>query len=478
MKISARIFLGYFFIVGIGVYFLLYTFMAELRPGVRQSMEEMMVDTANLLAEIVQQDISENRINTAAFTSSMQRFLNRQFNAKIWGKTKTDTGLRVYITNDKGIVIYDSNGTDIGKDYSQWRDVYLTLRGEYGARSTPTDPDDSSSTVMHVSAPIMHNNRIIGALTVAKPNISVQPFIEISRKKITRYSLFVLIASVAIGLLFALWFTNSIRKLVKYANMASAGKNIALPKISEGELSQLGTAIDKMRRELEGKDYVERYIHTLTHEMKSPLSAIKGATELLHEDMPDEKRKRFLDNVLNETERLQDFIARMLDLVSVEKRQSLQDIETIKLFALCQEIHESKYAELTQKSLKLDINIADSIHLQAERFLLKQSLVNLLNNAIAFSPNGSKIIIAARSNNGYCHISISDNGPGVPGYALKKVYDRFYSLEQPDSGKKSSGLGLSFVREVATLHHGRVEVKNRRSGGLQASLILPTIQNT
>jgi two-component system sensor histidine kinase CreC len=74
---------------------------------------------------------------------------------------------------------------------------------------------------------------------------------------------------------------------------------------------------------------------------------------------------------------------------------------------------------------------------------------------------------------GMAEIVIADSGPGIPAYALEKVFERFYSLPRPDTGRKSSGLGLPFVREVAALHGGEVSLENRPKGGVQATLLLP-----
>lgn len=474
MKISVRIFLGYFLIVGLAAYFLLTTFMAQFRPGMRQSMEEAMVDTANLLAEIVEPEVVNGSIGgDGGFAGSMRDFRRRTFNATIWGLKKTDPGMRVYITDAGGIVIYDSEGLDVGADYSAWRDVHLTLRGEYGARSTLAKPGDTLSTVMYVAAPIRNNGEIVGALTVAKPNISVQPFIEISREKMTRISLLLVSASLLVGLFFAYWFTGSIRKLAHYAQKVSRGERASLPKITERELAELGGAIERMRRELEGKDYVEHYIHTLTHEMKSPLSAIKGAAELLREDMPLAERGRFLQNILSETGRLQDLVSRMLDLAMIEKRQSLQDVQTVELAALVREVLASKAAEIKNKSLTVKTDVEDSLRVRGERFLLKQALLNLVDNAIDFSEAGGALEIRGRESEGRCEIDIIDSGPGIPPYAEERVFERFYSLPRPGGGKKSTGLGLSFVREVAILHRGDITLTNRPEGGLAARLTLP-----
>jgi two-component system, OmpR family, sensor histidine kinase CreC len=473
LKVSVRIFLGYFLIVGLAAYFLLNTFIAQLRPGMRQSMEEAMVDIANLLAEVVEREVIDGSVGTGEFARNMRDFQDRRLNADIWNLKKSDPNLRVYVTDDKGIVIYDSDGRDLGADYSRWRDVHLTLRGEYGARSTLSDPGDELSTVMHVAAPVRQGDRIVGVLTVAKPNISLQPFLEISEQKMTRISLLLVAASLLVGLFFAWWFTHSIRLLAQYARKVGRGERAALPAIHESELAELGNAMERMRQELEGKGYVENYIHTLTHEMKTPLSAIKGAAELLQERMPPAEREKFLRNILGEAGRLQDLVSRMLDLALIEKRQSLQDIETIDLQELVREVASVKAAETRTRKLRIDIGVPGGLAVRGERFLLRQALLNLLDNAIDFSGSGGTIVISGQETDGNCEVRISDEGPGIPEYARERVFERFYSLPRPDSGRKSTGLGLSFGREVALLHHGSVLLENLPRSGLSARLILP-----
>lgn len=454
-------------------YFLLNTFIAQLRPGMRQSMEEVMVDIANLLAEVVEREVLDGSAGDGEFSRNMRDFLQRRLNADIWSLKKSEPNMRVYVTDRGGVVIYDSDGRDLGADYSRWRDVYLTLRGEYGARSTLSDPDDELSTVMHVAAPIRQGDRIVGVLTVAKPNLSLQPFLEISEQKMTRISLLLVAASLLVGLFFAWWFTHSIRSLAQYARKVGRGERAALPEIHESELSELGNAMERMRQELEGKGYVENYIHTLTHEMKSPLSAIRGAAELLQEEMPPGEREKFLHNILDEAGRLQDLVSRMLDLAVVEKRQSPQDIEILSLDSLVDETVSSKAAEIRARSLRISTDLSPALVVRGERFLLRQALLNLLDNAIAFSGAGGEILIRGRARDGNCRIEIIDGGPGVPEYARERVFERFYSLPRPDSGRKSTGLGLSFVREVAALHGGSVSLENLPQGGLAARLVLP-----
>jgi two-component system, OmpR family, sensor histidine kinase CreC len=95
---------------------------------------------------------------------------------------------------------------------------------------------------------------------------------------------------------------------------------------------------------------------------------------------------------------------------------------------------------------------------------------NLIDNAIAFSPAGSCVEVSVSSAGGTVAIEVADRGPGIPAYASDRVFERFYSLPRPSSGVRSSGLGLPFVAEVATLHRGGVTLRNRDGGGAVAEL--------
>jgi two-component system sensor histidine kinase CreC len=486
MKLSHRIFLGYFIIVALAGYFLLKSVQDELRPAVRQSMEETMVDTANLLAEVVAKEVTKvvakevtagTLMSTSNFAEAMNRYLARRPSAVIWSLKKNTSSYRVYITDADGMVLYDSGGDQtVGKDYSQWNDVYLTLRGEYGARSTPSDPEDESTSVMYIAAPIMSGDTIIGVLTVSKANISVLPFIELSQRNITKAGLIMLVIALVLGWLFSAYLSRSTAKLVAYANKVRDGDRAVLPAIAERELSQLGDAIESMRLALEGKEYVERYVHSLTHEVKSPLTGIMGASELLQEDMPLEDRSRFISTIKDETQRIQHIVDRLLDLARVEQQQVLERRELIFIDGIVGDIVSAHMPQCKLNGLQFEVSISPCERVYGDAFLVHQAINNVVDNAVAFSPKGGTIKITgtitstvtgvvdksakAESVSEKYRLVIQDNGDGIPDYATEKVYDRFYSLPRPRNGKKSSGLGLSFVREVVKLHQGSVAIAN------------------
>ncbi len=473
MNITLRLLLGYFLIVGLAAWFVLNSFSEEVKPGVRQTMEDTLVDTAHLLAEMVTEDRSSGKLDTKRFAAAFERYRAREPHASIWGFKKDSLDLRAYVTDAQGIVVYDSEGEAIGQDYSKWNDVYLTLHSRYGVRSTQLDPNDNRSTVMHVAAPIMHKGELVGVLTVAKPTLSVQPFIDRSRQHVERAGWWLMGGALAIGLLFTWWLTRSVNLLRRYAREVGAGKKAQLPELGSGELAELGRALAEMREKLDGREYVENYVHHLAHEMKSPLTALIGSAELLDEDLPQEERATFTDNIREQSRRLRDMLDKLLALAKIEHRNKLEEVVPVRLKVLAEMVVADHTIRMQQHRIICNNKIPPDAQVSGETFLLRQALANLLDNAIEFSPDGSQITLLLRTEAGKHTVIVRDQGVGIPDYALPRVFERFYSLARPGSQRKSTGLGLPFVNEVAALHGGEIVLSNLPAGGVEAKLVLP-----
>ena len=472
MPLGVRIFLVYFLFVGLAGWFVLSTVMDEIRPGVRQSTEETLVDTANLLAEILRDEVKSGSLGQGRLPALLESYGRRQPQAQIWGVEKRAVNHRIYVTDARGIVLLDSSGVAVGQDYSRWNDVYLTLRGEYGARSTREDPADEDSSVMYVAAPIKDGETIIGVVSVAKPNQSLQPYIERSQRRLGWLGAGLIGLGLLIGGLLSWWLSGSLRKLTRYAGAVSRGERAELPELRGGELKQLAEAVQKMRTELEGKAYVEQYVHTLTHELKSPLAAIRGAAELLEEEMPAEQRRRFVANIAGEGERLQQLIERLLNLAQVEQRQGLEERVAVNLRELIEGLLQGQAARIQTAGLRVEVALDASVRVLGERFLLRQALANLLDNALDFTPSGGVLRFSTEPEGELLVLCLFNQGPAIPDYALPRLTERFYSLPRPGSGRKSTGLGLNFVQEVVSLHGGELRVGNVE-GGVEVSLSLP-----
>lgn len=211
-------------------------------------------------------------------------------------------------------------------------------------------------------------------------------------------------------------------------------------------MGQLATAVERMRTQLEGKAYVERYVHTLTHELKSPLAAIRGASELLQGDMPQDLRMRFASNIERESGRLQQMIERLLNLARVEQMQALEDEQYVALAALIDELLLSHAARIEGASLQVRQRVPVELRLLCDPFLMRQALANLLDNALDFSPAGGALLFELERDGGRVALSVFNQGEPIPDYAIGRVSERFYSLPRPGSGRKSTGWGLTSWR--------------------------------
>jgi two-component system, OmpR family, sensor histidine kinase CreC len=474
MKISLKIFLGYFLLVGLAIWFVLTIFIDEVKPGVRQAVEGALVDTAHVLAALAKEDVQAGTVQSGQFARSLAEYRKQGAKANIWGIQKNSADYRVYITDQKGIVIFDSDNQALGQDYSRWNDVYLTLHGKYGVRSSSALPGDTKDTVMYVAAPIMEGNHTIGSLTVAKANRTLLPFIERAQGKMLRWGLLLVLISIGIGTLFTWRLTRAIHRLRDYALAVSQGKKAENPTSSNDELAELAQAMQRMRSELDGKAYVQDAIHQLTHELKSPITAIHAAAELITPKMSANERAHFLDSIKSQSTRLQQMVQNILGLAALEQQQGLSHPTKIELDALVEKQIQALNDKATQRGITLKFDKQCEHTLTGDAFLLEQAINNLLENALDFSPHNSTIEISLGQDQQQTKLSIRDQGTGIPEYALDKIFDKFYSLPRPqfsaNAGQKSTGLGLNFVKEVMALHHGSVEVKNAENGGAIAIL--------
>ena len=454
--------------------------LRDLSREVFQATEEVLVDHANILAALAEDHVHDGRIDVEWLRRSFPAALNRTLHAPIYDILKKRVGCHVYVTDQSGLVLYDSNnGALEGSSLHDMRDVALTLRGAYGARSSRTDKAMEKSSVLHIAAPIRSGDQIIGVLTLRKPKLDQWELLEKRQFKIIASS-----ALIATGILLFVaavlfWILRPLRRLTAYALEVSAGKRPPLPHLGRGmEVTALGSAIESMRTELEGRDYATRYVQTLTHELKSPLAAIRGTAELLQEPtMPEADRHRFLANLQAESDRAERLLRQLLRLSEVERRSALQQQEPVDLAPLLSELVDLAANGASPKPVHFswDPATAPKVTVHGERTLLHRALLNLLENAADFSPPGGTVTVRLDTHPSAqtATVLIHDQGPGIPDYALPRLFERFYSLKHQLTGRKGTGLGLCFVKETAELHHGTVTLSNHPSGGALAQLTLP-----
>lgn len=473
MRLGLRVFFGFFLIAGLSAVLLLKVFLAEVKPSVREVMEDLMVDTAHLLAEAAADEMAAGGARAdGPLAAQLQRYARRDVDVMIWGLRKQSLDLRIYVTDAAGRVVLDSGQPSaVGQDYSQWRDVALTLRGDYGARSSRGHLADDRSTVLVVAAPVLRNGRTLGVVSVAKPVASVQRFIDRAERRVFWAGAALLAASLVIGVGVTLWLVASVRRLRRYAQQAQAGQAITPPTMP-GELGDLAHAMDDMRRRLEGREQLEHDVRALTHELKSPLAALRASGELLQDELPAADRQRFAAQVLDQTARLQTLVERVLALSQLEAQLGLGERQRVALVDWAEAQLQRQAPRLALQSLRVVWTAHDTVAVDADPALLELAFGNLLVNAIDFAPAGSTLELAVSTTPTTARLSLRDHGPGVPAAGFAQLGKRFFSTARPGSLVKGSGLGLAIARRVAELHGGRLAFEAAQPG-LKVTLILP-----
>jgi two-component system, OmpR family, sensor histidine kinase CreC len=485
MRLGLRLLFAFFVITGLAGFFALQVFQSEVKPSAREVMEDVLADTANLIAE---QAAAELRamppgatLQDSRLAAEVAAYRRRPVDIRIWGLHKRTLDLRVYVTDAAGRVVLDSGfgpqagasaaGSALGADYSQWRDVRLALRGEYGARATRSVPGDDRSSVMYVAAPVRDGTRIIGVVTVGKPLATVQQFIDRAQRRILVAGFWLLGVSAAVGVLVTIWTVRAVRQLKAYATRVHAGERVPVPRLP-GELGDLAVAVDDMRERLEDRERLEHTVRALTHELKSPLTAIQGAAELLGDALPAADRARFALQIQEQSLRLRDLVDRMLALSRLEGQRAIADPRRVALLALVDEVAAAHVPLAIQRGIGLVWEARDDVTLAGEPESLQLLFSNLWSNALDFAPEGSAITVALRRAAAEAVFVLRDAGPGVSDFALPQLGQRFFSLPRPRDGRRGSGLGLAIVRQAAALHGGGVAFE-QASPGLRVIVRLP-----
>lgn len=472
MRLGTGLFVAFITIFALCFWYPVTHIAQQLRAAYLESAEEPLVDEANIFAATIGHDMEKSGFDAEALSAVFADVYARSLSAQIYGLRKQSVDARIYITDAAGLVIFDSkNPGSVGADYSRWRDVYLTLRGQYGARVARIAGGEASE--LFVAAPIFVRGELAGVLTVVKPTTNIELLSASVQPRLIQIGAVSLAVAVLLSLLVSLWLAQQLGRLTRYAYDVRDGRRVPLPRLAATELRTMGNAFEKMRESLAGHVYVEHYVQTLTHEIKSPLSAIRGAAEILQDpELAPEQRARFLRNLDTESRRIQDLIERMLKLSELEARRGLPADERVGLGPIARTISQSSPV------IPVTVDIPDDLFVRGDPFLLHLALSNLVQNAIDFSPRGASVSVTGLREGTNVVLRVADAGPGIPEFAKERVFEKFFSLERPETGKKSTGLGLNFVKEIAALHHGSVRLDNRRldihgEGGLWAILTLP-----
>jgi len=220
------------------------------------------------------------------------------------------------------------------------------------------------------------------------------------------------------------------------------------------------------------------FVANVSHELRTPITSIKGFAETMLDDELDKQlEQHFLSIIHKESHRLQLLIQDLLDLSKLEKADFHLNYQTIHVDRLIRESVEMTKVQAKEKSIALTIAGENELVLSADYDRLKQVILNLIYNAINYTPNGGKVTVAAYNSSGYIKIEVSDTGMGIAPEALPRIFERFYRVDKARSRNTGgTGLGLSITKHIVEAHDGQIFVDSVVDQGSTFTIMLPKEQ--
>lgn len=335
----------------------------------------------------------------------------------------------------------------------------------------PSAKDEAGS--VFVDAPIVVSGRFLGSVRVVKPTVVV-------KNLLADFAPTVLVISLVLGAAAALaaaWIgraiASPIEALSSFAERVSGGERSAPPALYWGsrEVVRLARSIDSMRRQLEGRPFVETFAADLSHELKNPVAAIRASAEVLEEsalDEPDQAR-RFVGRIREAAERIERLLRELLSLARIEAR----GVESLELLDLTTTVRA--VANLLRDS-RVRVSLGPDRHYRVygSGDWLQRAIHNLVDNALVHSPPGSAVTVRLDRRDAEVQLEVESDG-AIPKHVRERLFRRFVTT-RPDKG--GSGLGLSIVRAVAEAHSGNIELLNSGPPAVVFRLTLPSARPT
>jgi signal transduction histidine kinase len=372
------------------------------------------------------------------------------------------------VLDPRGCIVATS-GEDLGHCLDESSEVQAALRGEYAVTvrrrisDEPTPPPWSirrrGDRRVFTATPIHQDGRVIGVVRMSRTAIAPQEWLWRNRDSM------LLLAGLCAMLVPLITYSLSHAISRPLRRIASAAEAIALgddpgllaPRgVAPREVRALAEALERMRETIERRaDFIESFATELGHELKTPVTAIRGASELLRDDwegMGEAQRERFLANLESDAGRLQDLVRQLLALAQIEHApESAEPIDVASFFTtLCERYGEGVRLEVAPG--------AGSVVMSRER--LEAATRNLVENALQHGGGRDVLVSVSRLEERLC-VEVADHGPGIPERLRERIFERFYTSARESGG---TGLGLAIVKAVADGRRGRIEVSSSEAG--------------
>lgn len=339
---------------------------------------------------------------------------------------------------------------------------------------------ETREKVVAVSAPLLESGTQVGAIryitSVADVDRTIRTFL------IYAYliGLAVMMVVIKLSTLLAKGIVEALNDLKRVADNIAAGNiKVRAVKMSEDEFGELSDTLNFMIQEIQKTEQLKHdFISSISHELRTPLTAIKGWSEtILNGDLRDvEETQMGLEIITNETERLRGLVENLLDFSKLEADRLEMSFEGVDIVDLLQRVIFQMSTMANAKKISCQLSVAEGyILVDGDGNRLNQVFINVIDNAIKYTPNGGMIMCQITNLDEKVVITVRDSGIGISQEHLAKIAERFYKVSHKQGG---SGLGLAIAKGIVEGHRGSLSVDSEVGKGTAVTIILPAYKES
>ncbi|MCR4374641.1 MAG: ATP-binding protein [Acidobacteria bacterium] len=296
--------------------------------------------------------------------------------------------------------------------------------------------------------------------------------------------IFAVIGPLAIVVASVAGYLISGRALAPLSAMAERARSISADRLSErlpgaetpDELGQLATVFNATFARLQDSfDRLKRFTADVSHELRTPLTAIRSVGEVgLQESRTVEEHQEVIGSMLEEVDRLSRVVETLLTLSRWESGRVAPQAAPMDLAGVANHVVNQLSVLADERNVELRVAVHAPLTVMGDDTMIRQAVINVVDNAIKFTPTGSRVTISSVSTPSEHHLVVDDQGPGIPEDQRHRVVERFYRLDRDrESGPEGTGLGLAIVQWAVTANRGRLELGSNPDGGARVTIVLP-----
>ncbi len=364
-----------------------------------------------------------------------------------------------------------------GREILDGPEIQAALNGRYGAVTRISSRQ--KSVTLYSAIPVMVDKEVAGVVLVSRSTFAILSNLYSLRLDIAKIFLMSIMAAVVLSILLARTVTGPVGRLRNQAEsiLDERGKLQARfrPLSGKDEVADLSRALYRLSSRLQERtDYTEDFMADLVHELKNPVAGILSAAELAEESQGKETR-RFLKVISREANRIHMLLDDLRELISVDVRLDKDSKEKADVREILHNVINGYTAKNRQNvQLVFTDNSSGSMETATRPDRLVQALLNLIDNAVSFSPENSSVeITLGTTEENRIQIEVADRGPGIGANNEKKIFERWYTDRPQEEAGRHSGLGLSIVKGITEGYGGTVTAENRSGGGALFRMELP-----